>query len=74
MADLALVFDQGVDPIALKRIASKYYIVYCCWLPIELVVVWVSYIGTRHTALEGIVKHFDVADALVGGPPATQNG
>jgi len=69
--DLALMFNQYVNPVALKRIGWKYYIVYCVWLAVELLVVWKYYIETRHTPLEEIAKHFDGEDALVGGAAAT---
>ena len=42
MVDVALFFNQYVNPIALAHIAWHYYIVYCVWLLIELVVVYVS--------------------------------
>lgn len=47
MVDVALFFNQYVNPIALKDIAWKYYIVYCVWLLIEIVVVYVS-LTARH--------------------------
>lgn len=51
--------NQYVNPIALKHIKWKYYIVYDIWLAIELVVVYIFYIETRYTPLEEIAKHFD---------------
>ncbi|KAF2429937.1 hypothetical protein EJ08DRAFT_697961 [Tothia fuscella] len=71
MVDIALFFNQYVNPIALADIGWKYYIVFCVWLAIELVVVWKFYIETRNTPLEEIAKHFDGQDALVGGAAAT---
>jgi len=59
MVDIALFFNQYVNPIALKHIAWKYYIVYDIWIAIELVVVYFFYIETRYTPLEEIAKHFD---------------
>ncbi|RFU25482.1 hypothetical protein B7463_g10852, partial [Scytalidium lignicola] len=70
--DLALFFNQYVNPIALDHIAWKYYIVYCVWLAFELVVVWKFYIETRNTPLEEIVKHFDGEGAILGGQAATE--
>lgn len=72
--DLALFFNQYVNPVALKHIGWKYYIVYCCWLAVELVVVWKFYIETRHTPLEEIAKLFDGEAAVVGGDVATEKG
>ncbi|KAF2454942.1 hexose transporter protein [Lineolata rhizophorae] len=70
--DLALFFNQYVNPVALENIEWKYYIVYCVWLTIELAVVWKFYIETRNTPLEEIAKHFDGDAALVGGLAGTQ--
>ncbi|KAK3395284.1 hexose transporter protein [Podospora didyma] len=69
--DLSLWFNQYVNPIALQDIQWKYYIVYCCWIAFELVVVLKYYIETKNTALEEIVKYFDGDAALVGGDAAT---
>jgi hypothetical protein len=68
--DLALFFNQYVNPIALDSLHWKYYIFYCIWLAAELVVVYVFYIETRNTPLEEIAKHFDGNDALIGGGAA----
>ncbi|KAI5358653.1 putative major facilitator, sugar transporter, major facilitator superfamily [Septoria linicola] len=74
MVDLALFFNQYVNPIALDEIKWKYYIVYCAWLAVELIVVYFFYIETRYTPLEEIAKHFDGEGAMVGGAAATQKG
>jgi len=52
--DIALFFNQYVNPVALKNIAWKYYIFYCVWLVVELVVVYSKskpspFILTTHT-------------------------
>ena len=73
MVDIALFFNQYVNPIALENIAWKYYIVYCVWLLIELGVVYFFFIETRYTPLEEIAKHFDGEDAVVGGAVATEH-
>ncbi|KAI4850309.1 MFS sugar transporter-like protein [Aureobasidium sp. EXF-8846] len=70
--DLALFFNNYVNPVALKAIEWKYYIVYCCWLGFELFVVWKYYIETRNTPLEEICKYFDGDNAIVGGAVATE--
>lgn len=74
MVDIALFFNQYVNPIALNHIHWKYYIVYCCWLAVELAVVWKFYIETRNTPLEEIAKYFDGDAAIVGGAVATEKG
>ncbi|KKY18011.1 putative hexose transporter protein [Phaeomoniella chlamydospora] len=70
--DIALFFNQYVNPVALDNIGWKYYIFYCVWLGFELVVVWFFYIETRNTPLEEIAKHFDGDQAIVGGAGATE--
>lgn len=90
MVDIALFFNQYVNPIALENIGWRYYIVYCVWLlvsnfapdiplvadnvKVELIVVYFFYIETRYTPLEEIAKHFDGEDAVVGGAVATEKG
>jgi hypothetical protein len=70
--DIALCFNQYVNPIALHAIAWKYYIVYCVWLFFECAIVWKFFIGSRNTPLEEIVRHFDGDDATLGGLLATE--
>ncbi|RDW68514.1 MFS sugar transporter-like protein [Coleophoma crateriformis] len=70
--DLALFFNQYVNPVALNHIKWKYYIVYDVWLAVELFVVWKFFIETRNTPLEEIVKHFDGDSAILGGNMATE--
>lgn len=69
--DIALFFNQYVNPIALDHLNWKYYIFYCAWLGLELVVVYFFFIETRNTPLEEIAKHFDGDSAVVGGAAAT---
>lgn len=38
--NLALFFNNYVNPVALTAISWKYYIAYCCWLAVELTVVY----------------------------------
>ncbi|KFY62371.1 hypothetical protein V496_04631 [Pseudogymnoascus sp. VKM F-4515 (FW-2607)] len=70
--DLSLFFNSYVNPVALSKLGWKYYIVYDCWLAVELLVVYLFYIETSNTALEEIVKHFDGDAALLGGAVATE--
>ena len=41
--DVALFFNQYVNPIALANIEWRYQIFYCCWLAVELATVYVSH-------------------------------
>jgi hypothetical protein len=70
--DLALFFNQYVNPIAMAAINWKYYIVYTVWLAFEFAVVWKFYIETRNTPLEEIVKYFDGEGAIIGGEAANE--
>lgn len=47
-------FNQFVNPIGLKALAWKYYIVYCIWVPIEWLVMFFSYPETKGPTLEEI--------------------
>lgn len=49
MVDIALFFNQYVNPIALDALDWKYYIFYCVWLAVELAVVYFFYVETRNT-------------------------
>ncbi|RVD82109.1 uncharacterized protein DFL_006543 [Arthrobotrys flagrans] len=70
----ALFFNNYVNPEAINSIKWKYYIVYDCWLGLELAVVYFFFIETRYTPLEEIAKYFDGEDAKVGGDGATGHG
>jgi hypothetical protein len=62
---IALVFNQYVNPVALERIGWKYYIFYCVWIGFELIVVYFYYVETKGPTLEEIAKIFDGDDAKV---------
>lgn len=59
---IALFFNQYVNPIALGNIHWRYYIFYCCFLAVEIVVIWFVYGETRYVPLEEITKLFDGDD------------
>lgn len=65
--DLSLFFNSYVNPIALGAIQWKYYIVYCCWFAVEIIVVFKFYIETKNTPLEEITRYFDGDNAIIGG-------
>jgi Sugar (and other) transporter len=62
----ALFFNNYVNPIALAAIRWKYYIVYDCWLLLELIVVFLFYPETQGPTLEEMARIFDGDDANVG--------
>ncbi|KAJ5924933.1 hypothetical protein N7454_007572 [Penicillium verhagenii] len=61
---IALFFNQYVNPIALDNIGWRYYIFYCCFLAVEVVVVWAFYVETRYVPLEEIARIFDGDDIV----------
>jgi len=65
MVNVALFFNNYVNPVAMDNISWKYYIVYCCWLAFELAFVYFFFVETRYTPLEEIAKYFDGDDAQV---------
>ncbi|CAL1699477.1 unnamed protein product [Somion occarium] len=60
---LSIIFNQYVNPIALARIAWKYYIVYCCWLAFELAFCYFMIVETKNLSLEETAALFDGEDA-----------
>ncbi|KAH9899263.1 hexose transporter [Cubamyces lactineus] len=56
---VALIFNQYVNPIALKNIAWKYYIVYCAWLAFELGFLYFFIVETKGRTLEETAALFD---------------
>jgi len=69
---MPVFFNSYVNPIAFGKLGWKYYIVYCCWLAFELIIVYFFYIETRNTPLEEMAKHFDGDDAVIGGAAANE--
>jgi MFS family permease len=55
---IALFFNQYVNPIVLENIHWRYYIFYCCFLAVEVVVIWYFYVETWYIPLEGITTLF----------------
>ncbi|KAF8068788.1 general substrate transporter [Lyophyllum atratum] len=73
---LSLIFNQYVNPVALDAIKWKYYVVYCCWLCVELVFVYFFIIETKNRTLEETAALFDGDQALeqISGVAAHQAG
>ncbi|KAH9919567.1 hexose transporter [Fomitopsis serialis] len=70
---LALIFNQYVNPVALQRLAWKYYIFYCCWIAFEFVFIYFLLVETKNRTLEETAALFDnkdlakeVAEAIEG--------
>jgi hypothetical protein len=64
---VALFFNQYINGIALDAIHWKYYIAYCCFLGIEVFVVYTYTVETRYVPMEEIAKYFDGDEADVVG-------
>lgn len=62
--NLALFFNQYVNPIGIDHSGWKYYLLFECWLVIELVVIYFFFIETKGATLEEIARTFD-GDAAV---------
>ncbi|KAF1945318.1 general substrate transporter [Clathrospora elynae] len=66
----ALFFNQFVNGIALDALQWKYYICYCVFLSLEILVVYFCIVETRYTPMEEIAKFFDGDDAVDMGEAA----
>jgi len=61
---LSLIFNQYVNPIALGKIAWKYYLVYVVFLAFEVVFCYFFIIETKGLSLEETAALFDGADTV----------
>ncbi|KAF8527613.1 hexose transporter [Hysterangium stoloniferum] len=61
---VAIIFNQYVNPIALKAIGWKYYIVYDCWLAFQLVYCYLFVVETKNHTLEETAMIFDGEDGV----------
>ena len=57
---LSLIFNQYVNPVALKKLGWKYYLVYVVWLAFELVYVYLCKCRRFHPALRSFADSFAV--------------
>lgn len=58
--NIAGLFNNYVNPIAMEKITWKYYIVWCCWLPCLIAIVYFFFPETGGKGLEEI-------DSVFGG-------
>jgi MFS family permease len=62
----ASAFNQYVNPIALNKLAWKFYLVYIGWLIVEVLTVYFVYPETKGPTLEEVAFVFEGKDAKVG--------
>ncbi len=55
---LVLIFSGFVNPVAMDAISWKYYIVWTCWLAVEIVIVYFLFPETRGYTLEEVAVVF----------------
>lgn len=66
LLQLILIYNGFVNPIAMDAIEWKYYIVYCCILVVEVVVVLLTFVETSGYTLEEVAKVFgDDPDTII---------
>ncbi|KAK6465612.1 putative hexose transporter [Scheffersomyces coipomensis] len=56
--NIILVYNGFVNAVAMEAIEWKYYIVYCCILACELVIVYFTYVETYGHTLEEVARVF----------------
>ncbi|TDL25202.1 hexose transporter [Rickenella mellea] len=61
---LSLIFNQYVNPVALKKLQWKYYLVYVAWLVFETVYCYLFVVETKNRTLEETAALFDGEEAL----------
>ncbi|CAM9018349.1 unnamed protein product [Wickerhamomyces anomalus] len=57
--ELGQIYNNFVNPIAMDAIEWKYYIVWCCILAVELIVVILTFVETSGRTLEEVAEVFD---------------
>ncbi|CAM1508701.1 Fc.00g055490.m01.CDS01 [Cosmosporella sp. VM-42] len=65
-----LIFNGYANPVAMTAITWKYYIVYCCIIAVEIVLVYFWFPETKGRSLEEIAFIFDGEGAFGGHDPS----
>ncbi|KAJ5889301.1 hypothetical protein N7504_010111 [Penicillium tannophilum] len=71
-ATCAILFNGYANPVAMDAISWKYYIVYCCVIAIEIVLVYFGFPETKGHSLEEVSMIFDGEKAF-GGTSEKEN-
>ena len=64
--NVAGIFNSFVNPIGMENLGWKYYIVWCCVIAFNLVLIYFYFPETRGHGLEEVGHIFDGPDALTG--------
>ncbi|KAG6335509.1 hypothetical protein ID866_3581 [Astraeus odoratus] len=62
--NIALVFNQYVNPIAFAALQWKYYLIYIFWLGVQFVFLWFFVVEVKNRTLEETAAIFDGEDAV----------
>ncbi|KAJ5664697.1 hypothetical protein N7462_011510 [Penicillium macrosclerotiorum] len=63
-----LIFNGYANPVAMDAISWKYYIVYCCVIAVEIVLVYFGFPETKGHSLEEVALIFDGEKAFGENP------
>ncbi|CAM0141767.1 hypothetical protein VKS41_004539 [Umbelopsis sp. WA50703] len=66
MGQIVGLFNNYVNPIALTAITWRYYIVFCCVISFEFVVIYFFFPETKGLSLEEVAVVFEGSDAAIG--------
>ncbi|KAH8884157.1 general substrate transporter [Thozetella sp. PMI_491] len=72
--NLAGVYNSFANPVAMKAIGWKYYIVWCIMIGIHFTVIFLFFPETKGRSLEEVAEVFDGPDALAGTNAMKQLG
>ena len=65
---LSVLFNVFINPIALKNIGWKYYLIFCVLLAIMLAISYLFFPETKGHTLERIAEIFDGSEARIADP------
>lgn len=68
-----LIYNGYANAVAMERITWKYYIVYCCVIAVEIVIVYFFFPETKGRSLEEVALIFDGQKAF-GGDNSSEEG
>jgi MFS family permease len=72
--NLAGLYNSFANPVAMDAISWRYYIVWCCVIAVNFVIIFLFFPETKGKALEEVAEIFDGPDALAGVNAMRQMG